>query len=437
MKNQITLLIVASLVQGAVYAAEFVDGRMPNTAKVALGKQLFFDKILSGNQNISCATCHHVLTDTGDGLSLPIGEGGNGLGVTRDTGIGRDAVHARVPRNAPPVFMLGSTEVRRIYHDGRVELNADFPSGFRTPAGMDLPDDLENLLAAQAMFPVQSATEMAGQVGENPVADAVAMGDLAGPNGVWAQLAARVAGVPGYVSQMGAVYGVGAQDITFSHVANAIAAFEVAAWRADRSRYDAFLAKDMSALSNSERNGERLFFGKAGCGNCHSGELLSDMEFHAIGMPQIGPGKGNGIWGYEDWGRYLVTQNPADMFKFRTPPLRNVALTAPYGHAGAYDTLEEVVRHHLDPITELYNYDCEAEIVVPSRPDLDLQDCLAMNDASAVSAIAAANELQPVVLTDDEFSDLIDFLHALTDTRSVDLRADMPRSTPSGLSVIE
>ncbi|MDH5481070.1 MAG: cytochrome-c peroxidase, partial [Nitrosomonas sp.] len=65
---------------------------IPSQAKVALGKVLFYDKILSGNQNISCATCHHSLTGTGDGLALPVGEGGKGLGVTRDTGSGGDTI---------------------------------------------------------------------------------------------------------------------------------------------------------------------------------------------------------------------------------------------------------------------------------------------------------------------------------------------------------
>jgi len=74
--------------------ADYYDNGRPDDAKVELGKQLFFDKILSGNLNISCATCHHAFTATGDGLSLPIGEGGRGLGVTPDTGSGAAACRA-------------------------------------------------------------------------------------------------------------------------------------------------------------------------------------------------------------------------------------------------------------------------------------------------------------------------------------------------------
>ena len=83
---------------------DFYAEGLPDPAKVELGRKLFFDKILSGNLNTSCATCHHSLADTGDGLSLPVGEGGQGLGVTRDTGFGVDEIDERVPRNAPAGF---------------------------------------------------------------------------------------------------------------------------------------------------------------------------------------------------------------------------------------------------------------------------------------------------------------------------------------------
>jgi cytochrome c peroxidase len=157
----------------------------PSSAKVELGKALFYDKIISGNKNTSCATCHHPLAGTGDGLALPIGEGGKGLGVTRDTGSGDDAVHERVPRNAPHVFNLGAKEFAVMFHDGRVTADNSQASGFASPAGVQLPLGLDNPLAVQAMFPVTSATEMAGQTDENPVADAAAAGILAGEDGVW------------------------------------------------------------------------------------------------------------------------------------------------------------------------------------------------------------------------------------------------------------
>ena len=417
--------------------SDYTDGGASEPAKVELGAQLFFDKILSGNVNIACATCHHALTDTGDGLSLPVGEGGRGLGVTRDTGAGPDAVHDRVPRNAPPVFNLGAREFTRLFHDGRVEVDVNEPGGFRSPAGVLLPDGLESALAVQAMFPVTSATEMAGQAGENPVADAAVAGDL---EGVWTQLAERLQNIPGYVAQFVAVYDdvTTAEDIDFVHVANAIAAFEASAWRADDSPFDRFLRGEPGAISPAAKRGMRVFYqqNKGNCASCHSGPFQTNHGFAAIAMPQIGPGKGDGPSGREDFGRERVTGNPADRFRFRVPTLRNVALTAPYGHSGAYKTLEATVRHHLDPVKSLMTYD-GLQVVMPNRPDLDMLDFQVMEDPALVEAIAAANELAPISLSEREFDDLIEFLHALTDPASIDLRGDVPTRLPSGSTLAE
>ena len=420
--------------------ASYLDNGAPDSAKVELGKQLFFDKILSGNFNISCATCHHSFTATGDGLSLPVGEGGRGLGVTRDTGVGPDAVHERVPRNSPALFNLGAREFTSLFHDGRVQPNAMFPNGIESPAGFDLPPGLDSPLAAQAMFPVTSATEMAGQAGENSVADAAAAGDLAGPNGVWEQLAERLRGIDGYVEQFIEVFDDvdSAEDIRFTHAANAIAAFEAANWRADNSPFDRFLRGERVAMSVSALLGMRVFYSpnKGNCVSCHSGVFQTDHSFRAIAVPQVGPGKGDGAFGYEDFGRERVTGDRSDRYRFRVPSLRNVAQTAPYGHSGAFNTLDSMLRHHLDPLVSLEDYDV-SQAVMPSRPDLDAEDHRAMSDANVVAGIANANELTPVNLSEREFRQLIDFLHALTDPAMLDLRGDVPKSLPSGLPLAD
>lgn len=439
MKISLILSVLLLFVQSA-YSLEFLDERRPIAAKVLLGKMLFHDKALSGNRNISCATCHHALTDTGDGLSLPLGEGGRGLGVTRDAGRGAEAIHERVPRNAPPVFMLGATVVSRLFHDGRVEVDAEFPSGFRSPAKNQLPEGLENILAVQAMFPVTSGTEMAGQPGENPLADAAFLG----PEYVWPLLTARLQAIPAYEPLFIAAFPdvFSASDITYVHAANALAAFEIDAWRADNSPWDAYIDGDPKALTWTQKKGAQLFFGKAGCSDCHNGPLFSDMEFHAIAMPQIGPGKGDGPDGHDDFGRFRETLDQRDMFAFRTPPLRNVALTAPYGHSGAYGTLEAVVRHHLDPVEAVWAYHrdrrCHTEPVLPYRSDLNAVDCVVMDDSARVQAIADAAALYaPVQLTDKEIEQLLSFLRALTDPGNIDLREDVPMSVPSGLSIAD
>jgi cytochrome c peroxidase len=405
-----------------------------------LGRLLFFDKILSGNRNISCATCHHPMAMTGDGLSLPSGEGGRGLGVTRDCGAGDSRIRERVPRNAPHVFNLGAFEFTRMFHDGRVEAMPSHPSGFVSPAGGVLPRGLSSPLAAQAMFPVTSAAEMAGQPGENPVADAAAVGDL--PR-VWALLTWRVRAVPEYVDLFKAAF-VDVRrtdDITFVHVANAIAAFEAAAWRADGSPFDAYLRGDHTAMTPRQLEGMALFYGELGCVDCHAGAFQTDHDFHAIGVPQIGPGKGDDppdgrTGGRHDFGREQVTHIRVDRMKFRTPTLRNVELTGPWGHDGAYDDLETMVRHHLRPRWYLQNYDA-AQMVVPSRPDLDEVDMIVMHDAASVGLIQSCIELPGRAVPDEQIELVLEFLHALTDARSLDLRRDVPRSVPSGLPMYD
>jgi cytochrome c peroxidase len=418
--------------------SDFYDHGQAATAKAELGMKLFYDKLLSGNRNISCATCHHAMTDTGDWLSLPVGEGGRGLGPARDTGDGTSAIHERVPRNAPPVFNLGALTFTVMFHDGRLEQDPQHPSGFLSPAGDDLPAGLDNALAAQAMFPVTSATEMAGQPTENAIADATAAADL--PL-VWELLAQRLRDNDDYVALFMDAYPDGpaavrtAGDITFAHAANAIGAFEATAWRFDNSPYDRYLRGDKQAMSTAALRGLRVFLGKGNCATCHSGPFQTDLSYHAIAMPQIGPGKGDNLPGYsdghDDFGRERVTGDPADRFRFRTPTLRNVALSGPYGHAGAYSTLEAVVRHHLDPVAGLYGYDPQ-QAVLPSREDLDAMDFVVMEDAARIAAIADASELAPVDLDETDIASLLAFLHALTDPAAHDLRGDLPESVPSG-----
>ena len=406
--------------------------------QVELGRLLFYDKLLSGNQNVSCATCHHSLLDTGDGLSLSVGEGGRGLGMTRDTGSGASAIHERVPRNAPPVFNLGALEFTILFHDGRIAVDPSQPGGFLSPAGAQLPNGLGSALAVQAMFPVTSATEMAGQPGENPVADGAEAGQLAGPNGVWDQLADRLRANAEYVELFREAYPSEIQlasDVTFVHAANALAAFESEAWRTIDSPFDRYLRGEAEAMSPHQLAGMELFYGKAACSDCHAGTYQTDLDFHALAMPQIGPGKGDGPNGYEDFGRERVTGLASDRFRFRTPTLRNVALTGPWGHAGAHATLEAVVRHHLDPVSELLAYD-RSQAALPPGANL-ADDFACLDDPVAVAALTAASELAPSSLNDGEVDDLVEFLHALTDPAALDLRHDVPFRVPSGLPVAD
>jgi cytochrome c peroxidase len=454
--------------------ADYYDGGIVTPDKVELGRVLFFDKILSGNKNIACATCHHPETGTSDFLALGLGEGPTGLGPDRQAGTDKaTAVHGRVPRNSPALFNLGAQEFERLFHDGRVESdpNGYFEGGFVTPAKWKLPKGLDNVLAAQAMFPVASPLEMAGQKGENPIADQSSLNNVAGKGGVWQLLASRLQAIPQYVERFRAAYPDQVQqagDINYVLAANAIAAFEAQAFRADDSPYDRYLRGDSSAMGHEVQRGMALFYGKAGCSGCHSGAFQTDHEFYAIAMPQIGPGKADGrdagYWNVtgeqvflEDFGRGRVTVRPEDQFKFRTPSLRNVELTGPWGHDGAYDSLEDVVRHHLDPVASLEAYQCEDEDLPTLKRALELnatgsrlsaewlskrrmegfllRDSWVQEDSTLRGRIAEANELQPVALTDGEVDDLLAFLKGLTDPASRDLADVVPNRVPSGLPV--
>ena len=132
--------------------ADFYDDGAAPADKVELGRLLFFDKVLSGNKNISCATCHHPRHGTSDGVALGLGEGATGLGPDRRGGHTLETgIHERVPRNSPALFNLGAREFSVLFHDGRVEVDEDgnYESGFISPARWRLPKGLDSVLAAQ------------------------------------------------------------------------------------------------------------------------------------------------------------------------------------------------------------------------------------------------------------------------------------------------
>ena len=457
-----------------VVDADYYDDGAPPLEKVELGRLLFFDKLLSGNRNIACATCHHPELATADGLALGLGEGPSGLGPKRKAGrTEATAVHERIPRNSPAVFNLGAKEFTRMFHDGRVETdpNGYYEGGFISPAKWKLPKGLESVLAVQAMFPVASPAEMAGQKGENKIADAVSLNNAAGPGGVWELLAKRLQAVPEYVERFKAAFPNRvreAGDVTYVLAANAIAAFETEAFRSDDSPFDAYVRGDDNALNTEEQRGMQLFYGKANCVSCHGGKFQTDHEFRAIAMPQVGPGKGDGgdadYWRasgerafLEDLGRGRVTVRPEDNFKFRTPSLRNVTLTGPWGHDGAYDTLEKIVRHHLDPVASLERYPIEQLQLPKLRRILELtasgsrlrhewlpdrrvegflmRDTWVQQHPELRARIGRANELGRIDLSDGEVGDLIAFLGSLTDPSSSNLTSIVPSRVPSGLPV--
>jgi cytochrome c peroxidase len=179
--------------------------------------------------------------------------------------------------------------------------------------------------------------------------------------------------------------------------------------------------------------GLSVFYGSGGCATCHSGPLLTDHGFHAMGVPQIGPGKAERFESHQrDIGRMRVTGRPEDAYAFRTPSLRNVTRTGPWGHAGAHDDLASFLRDHAAPNAALSTYTLQA--VLPDLPGI-ARDGAILADPAEVSAIAAAIDVADRHLDDAAISDLMAFLTTLEDPVALGGRLGVPETVPSGLPV--
>jgi cytochrome c peroxidase len=312
--------------------------------------------------------------------------------------------------------------VRTLFHDGRVERQ---DGGFRTPAGGRLPDGLNSVLAAQILFPLLARTEMAGDPRENEIAKAA----VDNPREAWARIATRVQENETYLAMFEAAFGV--EDVEIVHVVNALAAYVDADFRAQDTPFDRYLSGDKTAMSEEQITGMTLFYGKAGCSGCHSGPLFSDQAFHSIGVPQFGPGLTRRFDPVaRDVGRMAVTDDSADAYRFRTPFLRNLARTAPYGHNGAFATLEDVIRHHANPVEQLQNWTPDAVTLLPMRNGWD--DFAIMNDEVELERLSESISILPVVISDAEVHALVAFLNALNSPEERDLMGK-PNFLPSNL----
>jgi cytochrome c peroxidase len=391
---------------------------------IELGRDLFYDPILSGNKNIACATCHHPTLGTSDAMSLSVGEGGIGLGVNRRVNAG-NAPKGRIPRNAPALFNLGAREFSVMFHDGRTAQDRHAMFGIRMPDGHTLERPMPSALAAQNILPILSPDEMSGHPGENAIADAVAAEHILGPDGAWDILAKRVEGIAEYRNRFAAL---GTTGLHITDIGTALSAFIGSEFRATDSPFDQYLMGEQS-MSKAQLDGLDLFYGKARCSTCHTGAFQTDHDFHAIGLPQLGPGK-NAHAAYADTGHGMVSGVPDDMYRFRTPTLRNVTQSGPYGHNGAYADLEDVVRHHLNAVQGLANYDRSKSIL---SDDVTVKDWEAMDDFEEVMRIAEAIEISDVALEKIEIDKIMAFLRALTDENAGKRGLGIPLSVPSGL----
>ena len=410
-----------------------------DSRKAALGRFLFYDKVLSGNNNISCGTCHHHDFGGSDGLSLGIGEGGSGVGKNRNPGTGVNKIKKRIPRNAPGLWNLGAKQIHTLMHDGRISESSVFGNGFNTPAEEWLPVGLDNILSAQALFPMTRQFEMAGNFGENEIIGLVSKvgKDSRRIDAAWPVIENRIRGIPEYHQKfINAFEDVNdPMDIKIVHIANAISAFIIKEWTSFDSPFDDFIYGNINALSPIQKKGMDLFYGKAKCYSCHSGSLFTDQKFHALAIPQFGPGRTRRMDPYtRDVGRMGESDNIEDMYKFKTPSLRNVTLTSPYGHSGAYPTLKGIVKHHLNPLA-MYKKWKPSMANLPKAQWLEKIDFVVFSDKREQRRLLSRVDINPTEITEDELNAIVSFLEALTGKSENNRPLGKPTIVPSGLPV--
>ena len=406
-------------------------GEMPaqNPALVELGRALFFDKILSGNRDIACSSCHQPSAALGDGLALAVGTGAVGTGAARKPGPGR----AFVMRQSPTLLNSG-LGLTYMFWDGRLtrfgqEVFGNEPRILPNPPS---PSGFGNPLIGQVMLTVLNRREMRGVAGDVDVqGNANELAQIADnqPTAVWQAIMNRLLAIPEYVQLFNAAFpSKPTAALVFEDAALALATFQMQAFTRTNSPFDRFLNREDAALNPEQKRGARLFFGKAQCSSCHGGPFLGANAFTNIGVPQIGPGGAR--QSPLDLGRGEVQPHDGARFHFRVAPLRNVELTAPYMHNGAYRTLEAVVDHYTNAARALRTYD-----VSQLSPELRQ---LYHGDEATISAVLQTLDFRlrrPIELTDAEKAELVAFLKSLTDPAARDLRAVAPARVPSGLPI--
>lgn len=316
-----------------------------NPALFKLGKELFAEKRISGNNNISCADCHHPDSFTTDLLPVGLGEGSDGIGVLRTQKNGHI-----LGRNTPALFNLGYNDIKSMFWDGRIQYNPNTKVFFTPENGLNgvnprlgnITRVMTSALAAQAIFPMTNNEEMRGQPGTNEIANAKTNEET------WLLITRKILALQKYKTLIKKAF-PGETSFNIGHFGEAIAEFQRHEFLANNTPYDQYLRGDKNALTHGQKMGMVVFFDKGKCGNCHTGEHLSNFDFKNVGVPQIGPDS-------IDLGRANVVNNHNLKYAFRVPGLRNIALTAPYFHNGSFQSLDQVVEHYDDIEASLTSY---------------------------------------------------------------------------------
>ena len=275
----------------------------PSPEKIRLGKLLFFDPILSGNRDVSCATCHHPSTGFAENLDISIGVNGHGFGSKRQFRQPNDIPFTK--RNAPTVI---NTAFNGINFDHQYQPE-------RAPMFWDLrASSLEN----QALEPIKALEEMRGHTYTQAE--------------ILPEILQRLQMIPEYQRLFEEAF-VEKAPITLSNMAKAIACYE-RSLLTNNSRFDQYMRGDKTAISLSEKDGFDQFI-QSGCGSCHNGPMFSDYQQHVLGVPNNPK-------------LTEIDRGIDSSFAFRTPSLRNLRYTAPYMHNGSLPTLQRVLEFYED-----------------------------------------------------------------------------------------
>jgi cytochrome c peroxidase len=437
-------------------------GRRIDPRLADLGRMLWFDNAHSLGQDNTCAGCHSPSNGFGDSQSIAIGVDSNGIVGPRRTG-------PRNQRRSPMV--INAAFLRSLMWNGRFSAPSGNPfdnsQGFLFPAPEThtrFPANdpvVKHLLQAQAHIPPTELVEVAGFAGTagtiGPRFDQfdeghglpVPLPDASGFRNepIRQHVLQILNGLPKYRKLFGTIFPSvkAGGPIDFTMFGLAIAEFEFTLTFAN-APIDQFARGSRDAMTTGEKRGALLFFGKAGCVTCHavsgkSNEMFTDFQNRVIGVPQIAPhfgvGESNMIFDGpgedEDFGLEQITGNPADRYRFRTAPLRNIKLAPAFFHNGAFTSLEDAVRHHLDVFDSANNYDPKRAGVArdlrmrrgPIEPVLDRLDPLLRT---------------PIDLSRQELDDLVKFVgDGLLDRRATreSLCGLVPEKVPSGQPVLK
>ncbi len=439
-------------------------GRPVNKKLANVGRLLFFDNILGLHTDNACAGCHSPAFSFGDSQSVAIGVDNNGI-------VGPHRKGPRNERKAPPI--TNTAFYPRLMLNGRFIARSGDPfdnsKGFEFPPPEGTkqfpPNDphIKHLLAAQGHIPETEMEEMAGFTGtkgtistefdqfDNGKGIAVPPPDSNGyrNDAIREVVLERINDVPQYRKLFGEIFNKGEPmhkgGIQFRMIGQALGEFQISLTFAN-APIDRFAKGEINAMTDSQKRGALLFFGDAKCVQCHavagrSNEMFSDFENHVLGVPQIaayfGVGKGNveldGKNKDEDFGAEEFTEKAEDRYKFRSSPLRNVALQPAFFHNGAFTKLEDAVSHHLNVLQSNRNYD-------PVSAGVDQDLCLRKGPSNTVLSRLDPLIREPIQLRHQDFQDLVEFVRVgLLDPRALpaNLCRTIPKHVPSGIPVMK